>query len=32
MLVSFFIGHEKGSMKDIMDFPSGREFEFVSNF
>ena len=31
-MVSFFVGCEKGSMKDVVDFPSGREFKFVSDF
>jgi hypothetical protein len=32
MLVGFFVRREEGSVKDIMDFPSGRKFEFVSDF
>jgi len=32
MLISFFVRREKGSIKDVMDFPGGREFEFVSDF
>jgi len=32
MLVGFFVRREKRSVKDIMDFPGGREFEFVSDF
>ena len=32
VLIGFFVRCEEGSMEDVMDFPGGREFEFVSNF